>query len=164
MNSLKLSVIALLAFLLIVSLHIRFGDATLEGLALGNNVNQLAAGGSSSLLIADTILPGNNSIINYSNGIYGNVGDNASFTFTLGILYNSNCTNQSGVVLNHYKNDATVVSLVYLVAETGESLVMAGMAESVLETGEYVQLMFGAPTGCSLEVLVGSVYSIVRID
>lgn len=153
-----------LFLLLVVALSVKFSEGSLEGLAVGNSLSQTTIGGSAPLVLSDAILPGNNSIINYSNGVYGNVGNSSLFSFTLGILYNSNCSNQSNVVLNHYKNDATVQTILNLVAGEGNGLLDSGMASTTLETSEYVQLVFGASLGCSLEVLSGSSYSIIRIS
>ena len=164
--SLNTTLFALLLFIVLVVGLAQLSNATLEGLAVGNSFTQAASGGSGSLQVSNAILPGNNSLINYSNGIYGNIGSNATFSFTLGILYNCNQTYYYGatpcgnVQLNKY---GAGESLLNMLAVDGSSQLMSGVAKTNLLTGEYVQLLFGAALGNSLEVLPGSSYSIIRI-
>lgn len=165
--SLNATLLALFVFIVLVVGLSQLSSASLEGLAVGSSSSSVSAGGSAPLVLVDTILLGNNSIINFSNSIYGNVGPNASYSFTLGILYNCNGSDVvCGVVqLNHYKGDGSIVNLISLAAQNGTQLTEAGMAAPVLlATGEYVQLIFGAGFGDSLQILPGSSYSIIRIS
>ena len=157
--SLNTTLFALLLFIVLVVGLAQLSNATLEGLAVGNSFTQQAIGGSSFLQVSNAIIPGNNSLINYSNGIYENIGSNATFTFTLGILYNCNCT--GGGIVSLVKNGA--IGLISLGSGNGLALTMSGMAYTTLATGGYVQLFYGAQGGCLLEVLPGSSYSIIRI-
>jgi hypothetical protein len=156
-----------LFLLLVVALSVKFTEGSLEGLAVGNSFSQTASGGSDFLQVSNAVLPGNNSLINYSNGQYTNVGNSSLFSFTLGILYNCNQTYSYGgtpcgsVQLVKYGAGQSLLSLG---AVDGTDQLMSGVATTVLETGEYVQLVFGAAVGNSLEVLPGSSYSIIRIS
>lgn len=165
--SLNATLLALFVFvLLVLGLNSTLSSASLEGLAVGNGFSQTASGGSTFLQVTYVILPGNNTLINYSNGMYQNVGNSSLFSFTLGILYNCNQTYYYGTACGNVqlvKYGGSGVSLISLGALDGSGLVMSGMATTTLATGEYVQLFFGAATGNSLEVLPGSSYSVIRI-
>lgn len=162
MHPIKASLLALLLFVLVLSLHLRFVEPTLEGLAVTSSSPAFASGGSGFLLLSDAVLPGNNSLINFSNGVYRNVGTPANYTFTLGVLYNSD-GNGNTVQLNHYKLNGSSVALISLGTGIGTGLTLSGMATTELASGEYVQLVYGAQVYTLLTILPGSSYSIIRI-
>lgn len=159
MHPIKASLLALLLFVLVLSLHLRFVEPGLvSAIGLTTSYPVTASSGTSFLTLFRGILLGDDAIINYSNAIFQNIGPSANYTFSLEVLYN---TTGAGNVVQLNKNAA--ITLIGLgTPGPGDLQVMAGDAVAELLTGEFVQLLLGTDVGQTLSVLPGSEYLVVR--